>query len=166
MELLRADGRALSETAVVVARAIFSNSLMIGISLGFLVNLANVPVPGVAATALDMIATSASPLALFGLGGVLTRYSLSVRIAETSTITAISLLLHPLLALMFCALLGVEGIDRIIVVLLASMSPGVNAYLFANLYGRAEGTAAATLLLGTSLAVVSVSVWAWLLTAA
>ena len=165
MESLRADGRPLIETAGVVARSIFSNSLMIGIGLGFLVNFSGLPVPGVAGTALDMIATSALPLALFGLGGVLTRYALTERIVETSAITVISLVLHPLLALLFCTLLGVEGTDRVIVVLMASVAPGINAYLFANMYGRAEGTAAATVLLATSLAVLSVSLWAWILIA-
>ena len=165
MELLRADGRALSETAVVVTRSIFSNSLMIGIGLGFLVNFSGVPLPDIAATSLDMIGKSALPIALVGLGGVLTRYSLTARIGEIGTVTAISLILHPLLALMFCMLLGVTGMDRTIVVLLASMSPGVNAYLFANMYGRAEGTAAATVLIATSFAVVTVSLWSWLLTA-
>lgn len=163
MESLRADGRPVLETAGIVARSIFGNSLMIGIGLGFLVNFSGFPVPGVAATALDMVVASALPVALFGLGGVLTRYSLSQRIAETFTITAISLLLHPLLALIFCAAFGVEGANRVIVVLMASVAPGVNAYLFANMYSRAEGTAAATVLLATTLAVLSVSLWAWLI---
>lgn len=163
MEMFRADGRALSETVVVVARAIFSNSLMIGIGLGFFVNFTGLPVPEFAGAALDMISQSALPLALFGLGGVLTRYSLSARIGEISAITAISLVLHPILALAFCALFNVTGMDRLIVIVLASMPPGVNAYLFANMYGRSEGTAASTVLLATSLGVVTVSIWSWLL---
>jgi len=166
MELLRADGRALPETAVVVARAMFSNSLMIGIGLGFIVNLGGVPLPGAFASALAMLADSALPVALIGLGGVLTRYTSSERIAETGMVAGVSLLLHPLLALALCTLLGVTTDVRNVVVLMASMSPGINAYLFASLYGRAEGTAAATVLLGTAAAAVSVSAWSWFLVGA
>ena len=166
MELARADGRALSETARVVARAMFRNNLMIGIGLGFLVNLAHVPVPGVLASALGMVASSALPIALVGLGGVLTRYALSERIGETATVAAISLVVHPLLALALCTLLGVAAPDRNVIVLLAAMAPGVNAYLFANLYGRAEGTAAAAVLLATAVAPFSVSLWSWMLVGA
>ena len=163
MELARADGRALPETAGVVVRTMFRNNLTVGIALGFAVNLGGVPVPGALASALDMIAGSALAIALVGLGGVLTRYTLSERIAETGTVTAISLVLHPALALAFCAALGVDEASRNVVVLMASMSPGVNVYLFANLYGRGEGTAAASVLLGTVLAAGSVTLWAWFL---
>ncbi len=163
MESLRADGRPLLDTIAVVFRSIFSNSIMVGIGLGFLFNFAKLPLPSVAATAFDMVASSALPLALVGLGGILTRYKLTERIAETVTVAIISLLLQPLLALMLCAAFDVEGMNRTIVVLLAAMSPGVNSYMFANMYGRAEGTAAATVLLSTCVAVFSVSFWSWFL---
>jgi len=166
MELLRADGRSLPETAVVIARTMFGNALMIGIGLGFLVNLGGVPVPVALASALGLVADSALPVALVGLGGTLARYTLAARVGETAAVTAVSLVLHPALALALCALLGVDGLDRSVVVLMASMSPGINVYLFAAMYGRAEDTAAVAVLLGTAAAVVSVSAWSWLLTSA
>jgi len=166
MELSRADGRPLAQTAAVVGRAMFRNALMIGIALGFLANLTRVPLPGVLTLALDMIAESALPIALVGLGGVLTRYALSTRIAETVTVAAISLIVHPSLALALAALLQLPTLDRNVVVLMAAMAPGVNVYLFASLYGRAEDTAAATVLLGTVLAAGSIGAWSWVLSGA
>ena len=103
------------------------------------------------------------PIALVGLGGVLARYTLAERVAEPAAIAAISLVLHPALALASCALLGVPAADRDVIVLMAAMSPGINVYLFARLYDRAEGTAAATVLLGTVAATGSVGVWSWAL---
>ena len=44
-------------------------------------------------------------------------------------------------------------------VLTAAMAPGVNAYVFANLYGVAKRVAASTVLLGTAMSIVSVWVW-------
>lgn len=163
MELARADGRAPSETARVVVHAMLGNALMIGIGLGFLFNLSTLSLPLFAATALDLVADSGLPIALVGLGGVIARYSLAERLAEPAAIAAISLVLHPALALASCALLGVPAADRDVVVLMAAMSPGVNVYLFANLYDRAEGTAAATVLLGTIAAAGSIGAWSWVL---
>jgi len=163
MELARADGRALPETVAVVLKTMFSNSLMIGIGLGFLVNLAPFSLPGFASTALDLVADSALPIALVGLGGVLARYTLTERIAETATISAVSLVLHPALALALCTVFGLPVAERNVVVLMAAMAPGVNVYLFANLYGRAQGTAAATVLLATVASAGSLGVWSWLL---
>ena len=42
----------------------------------------------------------------------------------------------------------------------AAMAPGVNAYLFANLYGAAKRVAATTVLVGTAISVLSI--WMWL----
>ena len=57
-----------------VARAMFRNALMIGLMLGFLVNLGHLPYPAPLRAGVEMMANSALPAALFGLGGVLSRY--------------------------------------------------------------------------------------------
>ena len=163
MELLRADGRTLAGTARVVTRTLFGNALMIGIGLGFAVNLSGLVVPTPVGAALDMVAASALPVALVGLGGTLVRYALSERIGETVTVVGISLLLHPALAFGLAAWLDVEAADRSALVLMASMAPGANAYLFAAMYARAEGTAAASVLLGTVCAPFTVTLWSYAL---
>ena len=64
---------------------------MIGLALGFAVNLGDIPIPGPVRAALDMMADTALPAALFGLGGVLTRYSIRASLAEAGMIAALSL---------------------------------------------------------------------------
>jgi predicted permease len=162
MELLRADGRSLPETARVVARAMFRNSLMIGIGLGFIANLSGLPLPQTLISAVDIIASAALPVALFGLGGTLIRYSLKTSLAEAGSISATSLFLHPGISLGVCYLLGAPAHLTAAVVLMAAMAPGVNGYLFASMYQRGQGTAASTVLLGTVASVPSVSAWLWL----
>jgi len=163
MELLRADGRSLAETATVVVRAMFRNSLMIGIGLGFLVNLSGLPLPEALVSSVDIITRAALPAALFGLGGTLTRYSLKSSLGEAGSISALSLVLHPGISFAVCHLLNVPDELTGAVVLMASMAPGVNAYLFANMYDRGQGTAASTVLLGTAVSILSVSTWLWIL---
>lgn len=163
MELLRADGRSLPETARVVTQAMFRNSLMIGIGLGFVVNLSGLALPEALISSVDIVARAALPAALFGLGGTLTRYSLKASLGEAGSISAISLILHPGISFAVCHLLDVPDQLTGAVVLMAAMAPGVNAYLFASMYNRGQSTAASAVLLGTAASILSVSAWLWIL---
>jgi malonate transporter and related proteins len=168
MEFARADGRSLAGTAGAVTNAMFRNALMIGIALGFAVNIADVALPEPVWGAVNMMAAAALPAALFGLGGVLTRYALRASLGEAGMIAALSLLVHPAIALGLAW--GVFDLPPDFVraaVVTASMAPGVNAYVFASLYSRGQAQAASVVLLATGLCVFTVSGWlallAWLL---
>ncbi|HKJ54239.1 MAG TPA: AEC family transporter [Gammaproteobacteria bacterium] len=163
MEVLRADGRGAAETARIVLVAMFRNSLMIGIGLGFIVNLGEIALPESLVGAIDLLARASLPVALFALGGVLTRYSLSKSLGEASVISVLSLAVQPALAWLIATQLQLPyGITHS-VVLMAAVAPGLNAYLFASLYNRGLGAAASSVLLATVLSVFTVSVWLVLL---
>ncbi len=160
MEFARADGRGLVDTGRAVARAMFRNSLMIGLAMGFVVNLGGIPLPQTLKVSVDMLAGAALPAALFGLGGVLTRYAIRASLAEAGMIAGLSLVVHPAIA--FVLSLHVFSLPDEFVraaVLGAAMAPGVNAYVFASMYGRAQAQAASAVLLATGLSIFTVSVW-------
>jgi predicted permease len=163
MELLRADGRSLPQTARIVARAMFRNSLMIGIALGFAVNLSGLALPLSLLAAVDTVAQAALPVALFGLGGTLTRYALRASIGEAGSVAALSLFVHPGISFVVCRALELPDHLTHAVVLMAAMAPGINAYLFAALYQRAQDVAASSVLLGTLVSIASISLWLLLL---
>jgi predicted permease len=50
-------------------------------------------------------------------------------------------------------------------VLVAAMAPGVNTYLFADMYRRGLDIAASTVVLGTAASVFSISLWLWIINA-
>lgn len=164
MEFARADGRGPLGTARSVARAMFRNALTIGLAFGFVVNLGGVSLPEPAWAAVDMMTRAALPAALFGLGGILTRYAFSAQLPQAFMIACLSLIVHPSIAW----IMTVEVFDLPIefvrsAVVTAAMAPGVNAYVFANMYNRAQGVAASVVLLGTGMSVISVSIWLWAL---
>ena len=163
MEFMGAKGATIAGTARIVAKSMVRNSLMIGIGLGFAVNLAGIALPGVAQSAVDMMSRAALPAALFGLGGVLTRYAVADTAGEATMVSLLSLLLHPGLTYVLCLWLGVSDATTRSVVLLAAMAPGVNAYLFATMYNKGVNTAASAVTLATALSVVTVSIWLWVL---
>ncbi len=159
MEVLRADGRNAAETTRVVLRAMFRNSLMIGIGLGFAVNITGLPLPGALTAAIDLLARASLPVALFALGGVLTRYTLSRSLGEAGMVSVLSLVVQPALTWLVATRLGLPKAIVDSIVLMAAVAPGLNAYLFASMYSRAVGVAASAVLLSTALSVFSVSAW-------
>jgi predicted permease len=163
MEVIRSDSRAWREMLVVVLLAMFSNSLMIGIGLGFLVNLVGEPLPSVISSAVEILSDAALPIALFVLGGILTRYSISADLAQVGSISLLSLFLHPLITLLLCRMLKVDPAIAHSAVLIAAMALGINSYLLVAMYQRVQRVDARTILLATASSVVSVSAWLWLL---
>ena len=163
MELLRADGRGALDTARTVANAIFRNSLMIGILLGFVVNFSGLTLPGPLLGAIDLLARASLPVALFALGGLLTRYQLSRSLGEAGVISLLSLILQPALVWLLAWQLQLPEATTRAIVLMAAAAPGLNAYLFAAMYDRGQDSAASSVLLATLLSVFSISGWLILL---
>ena len=164
MEILRADGQNIRQTTKSITRAMFKNPLMIGIGLGFITNIFNVPVFASILSVAEMLGQVTLPSALFALGGVLTRYAVQNSALEASAISGISLFVHPALAYFFAQHifeLPIETTRNL--VLAAAMAPGINAFLFANLYKRAEDVAASTVLLATIATIFTASGWIWFL---
>lgn len=157
MEIAR--GRGEGGLLPKVARAMVRNALVVGIALGFAVNLLRIPQPEVLAEGLDLIARAALPAALFGLGGVLVRYRPEGDGRAIAFVCAVSLLLHPAATWGLGRALALpEGAFRS-AVLTAAMAPGVNAYVFANMYGRARRVAASSVLFATAASVATAALW-------
>ncbi len=164
MEFARADGRGLAATFGAVGRAMFRSGLMIGLALGFAVNLSGIPLPGPARDALDMMADAALPAALFGLGGVMTRYAIHASLAESAMIAVLSLGLHPAIAYGLSHLVFALPQDFVrSAVMTAAMAPGVNTYVFASIYNRGQAQAASSIVICTSLLVLTAPAWLALL---
>lgn len=161
METATNRGGGILKTLRRISGSFARNPLVIGLSLGMAVNLLGIPTPEVVADAVALIATAGLPAALFALGGILTLYRPEGDGRVIAMICIISLVFHPMLT----AGLGLAfGLDRDAfrsAVLTAAMAPGVNSYLFANMYGVAKRVAATSVLVATALCVVTV--WVWLL---
>lgn len=160
MEILRARGGSRRAIVPKVLKAMFSNALILGIGLGFIVNLGHIPVPAAITSAVNLIAASALPAALFGMGGVLFRYRPEGDMRVILFACAIALGLHPLITWTLGTLSGLDRDSFRSAVLTATMAPGVNAYLFANMYGRAQRVAASSVLIATGASVFTI--WLWL----
>lgn len=159
MEIARARGSARAAIPGKILRAMLGNGLIVGILLGLLWNLGGLPLPAAVDEALGLVIQAALPSALFGLGGVIARYRVEGDLPTILFVLSLSLLLHPALAWGLGTLVGLPTDAFRSVVVTAAMAPGANAYLFANMYGRAKRVAASSVLLGTALSVLTASAW-------
>jgi predicted permease len=163
MEIARNRGKSPFVMVRGIARAMFRNVLVIAIALGFVVNLSGIALPDVVNSGLDLVIRAALPTALFALGGVLIQYKPEGDLRTIFMVCVIALLLHPALVWVFATGLQVSADAFRSGVLTAAMAPGVNAYIFANMYGRARRVAASSVLLATAGSIVTVWIWLTLL---
>lgn len=163
MEIVKNRGSGVLATVSRIFKSLLSNALVLGILLGFLVNITGLPIPGVINDALDLMIRAALPAALFGLGGVLYRYRPEGDLKAITYVVAISLIIHPVVVWMMGKSLGLSTAQFRSAVLTAAMAPGINSYIFANMYGVAKRVAASSVLLGTAASILTVSVWLTLL---
>ncbi|MEM7469941.1 MAG: AEC family transporter [Pseudomonadota bacterium] len=159
METVKHRGQPLGATLKAVSRAMFFNALIWGLALGFAVNLSGVTIPQVADDALDLMIRAALPAAIFGMGGVLAQYKFEGDLGPVIMICCLTLLLRPAMSYGIVAGFDLNDPATRSSVLTSAMAPGVNAYVFANMYGVAKRVAASAVLAATALSVLTITGW-------
>lgn len=161
METSKRDGAGFRAGAIRTLRTVLTNALLIGVGAGALINLFGLaPLP----TALDQttlfLASAAIPAGLFGLGASLPRYRLRDNLGLSALACALQLLVQP--GLTFALGRWVFDLDPAVIgvaTIIAAMPLGLNGYIFASFYRRAEGVAAGGIVLSNPLSLLSVTFW-------
>ncbi|MDE4176512.1 AEC family transporter [Phaeobacter sp. PT47_59] len=160
MEIVKNRGRGNVQMARSVLKAMFNNVLILGIALGFIFNLTGLTIPGTIDDALQLLIRAALPAALFALGGVLVQYRPEGDLRTIAFVCVTALMVHPAIVWTLGSTLGLKQDLFRSGVLNAAMAPGFNAYIFANMYGRARRVAASSVLIATGASILTV--WFWL----
>ena len=160
MEIAKSDGDSISQVALNVGKSMMKNALFIAILLGLLVNIADVALPKAFLDGTNMVATTALPAALFGMGGVLYQYRPEGDFGAIAWVVGISLLVHPAIVWSLGQLWDLSVSELRSAVLTSAMAPGINCYIFASMYNRAKRVAASGVLIATALSVLTI--WCWL----
>ena len=161
MEFVRNRGQSGGTFIRSVARAMFRNALVLAILAGFTVNLTGLVIPPVLDDALSMMVRAALPAALFALGGVLIQYKPEGDMKAIAMVCLLALIVHPALVWTFGSALSLPQDAFRSGILTAAMAPGFNAYIFANMYGRARRVAASSVLVATGSSILTI--WVWLM---
>lgn len=139
------------------------NPLILAMLGGFVVALLGLPITGVLARTINMLAMSSAAVSLFVIGGVLVGLETKGMRRDVSAIALGKLLLHPFaVGLMMWLVPPADASLRAAAVIFASV-PMLSIYpILAQKYGF-ESFCAAALLLATVLSFVTISVILWLL---
>ena len=146
-----------------VGRNLATNPLVIALILGLCFNMIGAPMPVVFTTVIDQVAAMAGPAALISLGMALTKYPVRGNLHISATITAFKLLLLPACVWATAHLLGLSPAWTSALVLTSCVPTGINSWLLANRFGIGHSIAASTISISTLFGVLTVSLWAWLL---
>ena len=160
MEFVRSSEKNLQKNIIIILKAMFSNALVVGIILGFLVNISGIQLAKSIQSSIDMITAVALPAALFGMGGVLYQYRPQGDVGPIIMVCVVSLIIHPAIVWFSGLNFDLSKTQLRSAVITAAMAPGINTYVFAHIYGRAKRVASTGVLVSTGLSIGSI--WLWL----
>ncbi len=155
---LLAEGRKASPFAIL--RRLAAHPIIIGIAAGFALRPVADVIPAPLWQVVDFIGGTSVPCSLISMGIALRRYGMEAGWRLPGVITALKLVLHPLVVLGLAVY--VFEMPRAwagVAVLFAACPSGINAYLFAQRYGEGVALASGSIALSTGLALVTITVW-------
>lgn len=133
-------------------KSVLTNPIIVAILGGTAVGLTGIALPHVIDRPLELIGSAGAPLALIALGMGLSEYGLRHEWRISASISAIKLVVQPLVVWLLARLLGLPKMETQAVVLLASIAVGANVYLMSRHFRTLEGAVGNSLLLSTALA--------------
>lgn len=132
-----------------------SSPIVVGVGCGVVVAVTGLKLPDPLGTGLDHLSASAGPLALVALGLDVAHYDIRRGLGTALWICAFKLLVQPLVALGLCKLCGLGLLESQVVVLMTSLSVGVNVHLMAQHFDSQQAAVASALVLSTLLGAVT-----------
>lgn len=167
MESVSSDGKGAIYAFKQSINSLLKNPLVMSICAGFIANALAVDLPSVLASSMDLLAQTALPVGVFSIGAALTQYKIKQQFSESLVSTFVKLMLFPFMVLMttyFMAIYFALPFEMArVAIIIAALPSGINIYLFATLYKRAEALAASVLLISTVLSLFTISFWLVLL---
>lgn len=136
-------------------RGVLTNPIVAGILSGTLFGLSGLTLPAFIDAPLAMAGQAAAPMALIALGMGLAEYGVREGWKISVAISAVKLVVQPLVVWLLARLLGLPPMETQVVVLLASTAVGANVYLMSRQFASLEGPVASSLVLSTGLAALS-----------
>ena len=162
MEISINDNQNLLTSCKKILKSILLNALTVSIILCFLLSASNLSVPYFLTDALKLISKAGIAIALFALSGVLTHYKEKViqSLPQSIMIAVVSLFIQPLLTIYFgknILLITEEELKSAVIT--AVMPPGVNAFIFANMYKKSTEVVASSVIFCTAISIFSSVFW-------
>jgi malonate transporter and related proteins len=141
-----------------VARQLARQPIIVAIAIATVWRMTGAGVPAPMLTMVDTLAAAGVPAALISLGLSLGSFTIGGDRATLGAMLGLKLVIQPLIAAVLAVFVfRLPTISAEIVVLMAALPAGANAYLFAVKSGRAINSASAAVALGTAFSAVTLA---------
>jgi len=158
MGIAGAQKMTVGQTLWLIAKRILTHPFNIATALGILAAYAQWQPPVSVGKILTLLQNASAPVALFAMGVTVALRPLTRVAPETPLLLSIKLVAHPLLVWVVLSLAGDFGrIWTFTAVLMASLPPALNVFVFASQYKVYVERASALILIGTIASVVTVT---------
>jgi hypothetical protein len=140
------------------ARAVLGNPVVASILAGAAFGFTGITLPGWLDRPLGLLAQAAVPLSLIVLGMGLGDHALGTGWRSSAAMAAVKLVAFPATAWALARLSGLPQDETVVVVTMAALPTGANVYLMARQFRSLEAPVAASLVLTTALAAVTLPI--------
>lgn len=145
------DSRSLGQALRKIGNQLIHQPLIIAITIATLWRISTLPLPTPLLAMVDMLAAAGVPAALISLGLSLRTFEIKGDTPTLGAMLVLKLAVMPLVAALLAFALGLPKLSAQIVVLMAALPAGANAYLFSMASGRATNSIPAAVAIGTAL---------------
>ena len=163
LEIGQRDADGARKSPMVTAKHVVLNPLVISTLIGMLLSLLNLHMPGPVTAYLNIMADALTPCALFAIGLGLSLDGLRANIGQASLLSAVKLVVMPLVVYGLSLSLGLDPLYTIAAVICAAVPTAKTVYILAGEYHCEEMMVASTVSLTTLLSVISLVIWLYAL---
>jgi malonate transporter and related proteins len=165
LEMDQRDAKGAAASPLVTAKHVVLNPLVVSTLIGMLLSVIGVHMPGPVTAYLNIMADALTPCALFAIGLGLSMDGLRANLGQASLLSAVKLVVMPLIVYGLSLSLGLDPLYAIAAVICAAVPTAKTVYILAGEHHCEEMMVASTVSLTTLVSVVSLPVWLYSLSA-
>ena len=163
LELGQRDAHGSRTPAMVTVKHVVLNPMVISTVIGMLWSVFGLRMPGPVTAYFGILADALTPCALFAIGLGLSIDGLRANIGKASLLSAVKLVIMPLIVYGLSISLGLDPLYTIAAVICAAVPTAKTVYILAGEYHCEEMMVASTVSMTTLLSVISLVVWLYAL---
>jgi malonate transporter and related proteins len=163
LELGQRDAHGSSTSPMVTVKHVVLNPMVISTLIGMLCSVLDLRLPGPVTAYFGILADALTPCALFAIGLGLSIDGLRANIGRASVLSAVKLVIMPLIVYGLSVALGLDPLYTIAAVICAAVPTAKTVYILAGEYHCEEMMVGSTVSLTTLASVITLVVWLYAL---
>ena len=159
LELGQRDAQGSRTTPMVTVKHVVLNPMVLSTLIGMILSVLDLRMPAPVTAYLGILADALTPCALFAIGLGLSIDGLRANIGRASLLSAVKLVIMPLIVYGLSVSLGLDPLYTIAAVICAAVPTAKTAYILAGEYRCEEVLVASTVSLTTLACIISLVLW-------